>query len=336
MMKLVICHWDTDGIASAVLYTKATVEKYIYFTPEIGNYFLSPSDRNFIENLKADEVVLLDMSLPEQDLIFLNSISSNFEVFDHHKGRKVKGIKLVNPVVDGADPEDFPATTTVVQAFFRLRKDLFYYAGIFGDMGFKLKEDHPLITEIREYLLSEGVSFDKFRSSVAVIDAQYKTGDRERVYKLIDFLLEKGDILAVLEEQFFVDAIELVEKEKQREYERFQKRDRINFLFTPSRFKIVSDLCRMKFAEVPEEFTVVVGKQGDYLNFYLRTRRVDLGELILKIKGNGYFAGGKKDVIGVIIEPQRLEELVTEMEDYFKRRGECFSVKEILQENSLL
>ncbi len=334
MSRLILCHWDCDGIASAVLFSKATGGSYSWFTPQIGNYFLDPQDRQFLEKMAPEEVVVLDMSLPEEDLRFLSKLAGQLRVFDHHHGRRVEGIYIFNPVLDGADPENFPSTTSVLKAYFDLDENFLYHAGIFGDVGFKLSRDHPILKRIQSFLERKGMGWDEFVKRVRIIDAQYKTGDRDRVYSMIDFLLSKG-FEAVDKSEFFSSAIEEVEREKERELRRFVRFNNFNVLITASPFKIVSDLCRAKFAEDPESFTVVVGRQGEMLNFYMRTRKVDLSPLVVSLKGKGYFAGGKKDVLGVVVQPGRLDSLLQEVENYLKERGECFSVKEMLHENSL-
>ncbi len=334
MSRLVLCHWDCDGIASAVLFSKATGGGYTWFTPQIGNYFLDRQDRQLLEKMAPEEVVVLDMSLPEQDLRFLSRLAGQLRVFDHHHGRRAEGIYIFNPVLDGADPESFPSTTSVLKAYFDLDEDFLYYAGIFGDVGFKLSQDHPLIQKMNSFLQRKGMDWEEFVRRVRIIDAQYKTGDRDRVYSMIDFLISRG-FEAVGKSEFFSSAVDEVEREKERELKRFVRFNNFNLLITASPFKIVSDLCRAKFTEDPESFTVVVGRQGEMLNFYMRTRKLDLGPLVVSLKGKGFFAGGKKDVVGVVVEPGRLDSLLQEMENYLKERGECFSVKEKLRESSL-
>ncbi|MCD6454046.1 MAG: hypothetical protein J7L62_01955 [Candidatus Aminicenantes bacterium] len=319
-MKLIIHHWDADGIASAVIYTKVKDEKFQYFTPEIGNYFLGEKDRKAILSYHPKEIILLDMSLPVQDLQFLNSVAE-FSVIDHHQGKKVKGIKVFNPALDGKG--EYPSNTRVLTELFSLQHSELEYVGLFGDTGFKLKEDDPLLMEMKEFF---GQSFNNFRKAVKIIDLQYKTGERERVISILKFLL-RNPVFSVLTSKEFIEVETLIEEEKEREFKRLKQFDSINFLFTPSKFRIVSDLCRKLYAAFPDKLNIVIGLQGEAYNFYLRTGLFDLSPLVKLAKERGFFAGGKKEVVGAVLDRNQVSEYFSLLEDFIASRG--YSLKQI-------
>ncbi len=312
-MRLIIHHWDADGIGSAVLWTRVKGEEFKYFTPEIGNYFLSPEDRKKIGEPGAESLVLLDMSLPEEDLLFLNSLGS-FQVVDHHHGKRVEGIDMINPTLEGREA---PSNTRVITELFRLPHNHMEYLGIYGDNGFKLKDGDPILEEMKEFY---GKDFERFKKAVKIVDLQYKTGDRERVYSVVKYLLSQP-LLSVLEREEFTGVEKMVEEEIRREEAKLMEGDVVNFLFTPTRFRIVSDLTRRIFARSPEKINLVVGLQGDYLNFYLRTRCTDLSSLVKRAKDMGFYAGGKRDVIGAVVERGKVEDYVNLLEDFFRSAG---------------
>ena len=324
-MKLVLHHWDADGIASAVIYTQVKAENFDYFTPEIGNYFLDENDRTYLRSLGHEEAVLLDMSLPENDLRFLNSLSS-FMVIDHHHGKKIEGVKIHNPVIEGRG--EYPANTRVLKELYSLSHSALEYVGIYGDTGFKLKEDDPLLQEMKAFF---GERFEEFKRAVKIIDLQYKTGNRERVYEMVRFLLGNS-VFSVLDRREFTEVESLVEDEKLREFKRLRELDGLNFIFTPSRFRIVSDLARKLYAMYPEKLNVVIGLQGNYLNFYLRTGVVDLSPLVKRARELGYYAGGKREVIGAVLPRERLEEYRELLEKFFRENGITLNLNEALEE----
>lgn len=324
-MKLIIHHWDADGIASAVIYSQVKGEKFEYFIPEIGNYFLDGKDRKLLSSLAPTESVLLDMSLPEDDLKFLNNLST-FSVIDHHQGKSVEGINIHNPALEGG--AEYPSNTRVLTELFSLPHTDIEYIGIYGDTGFKLGKEDPLFLEMKEFF---GEKFDEFRKAVKIIDLQYKTGERERVYEIVRFLLE-NPVFSVLEGQRFTEVEALIEEEKAREFERVKELDGVNFIFTPSRFRIVSDLARRLYAMYPDKLNVVIGLQGSYLNFYLRTCAVDLSPLVRKAKDLGYYAGGKREVIGAVLSKDKLLEYQVLLEKFFRENGIYLNLNQPLKE----
>lgn len=324
-MKLIIHHWDADGIASAVIYTQVKGGRFEYFTPEIGNYFLDPNDRQLLSSSGHTESVLLDMSLPEEDLKFINGLSS-FSVIDHHQGKAVEGIDIYNPVLEGRG--EYPSNTRVLTELFSLPHSDIEYVGIYGDTGFKLGNEDPLFLEMKGFF---GEKFDEFRQAVKIIDLQYKTGERERVYEIVRFLLE-NPVFSVSGEQRFTEVETLIEEEKAREFKRLRELEGLNFIFTPSRFRIVSDLARRLYAEYPEKLNVVIGLQGSYLNFYLRTSAVDLSPLVRKAKEFGYYAGGKREVIGAVLPKEKLVEYQALLEEFFRGKGISLNLNRPLKE----
>ncbi len=321
-MELVIHHWDADGIGSAVLWSRFHGGTFSYFTPEIGNYFLSQKDREEIQRKRADSVVLLDMSLPEPDLRYLNSLGP-FTAVDHHQGSKVDGVRTINPTLEG---KEAPSNTRVLTELFSLPHNDMEYLGLYGDNGFKLKEDHPLLREIREFY---GERFHRFVKAVKIVDLQYKTGDRERVYSTVKYLLERP-LLSILEKKEMVEVEAMVEEEIRRELGKVRAFPGLNFLLTPSKFRIVSDLTRRLFSQTPQSLNLVVGLQGEFLNFYLRTSIFDLSPLVRRARALGFYAGGKKDVIGAVVERERAKEYLGLLEGFLADNGRRFELKSLL------
>ncbi len=321
-MELVIHHWDADGIGSAVLWTRVKGGSFQYFTPEIGNYFLGKRDRTEIEEKGADSLVLLDMSLPEEDLLYLNSLGP-LTVVDHHHGRRVDGVRIINPTLEGREA---PSNTRVLTEMFSLPHNDMEYLGLYGDNGFKLKEGHPLLEEMRAFYREK---FGDFLRAVKVVDLQYKTGDRERVYGVVRYLLE-NPLLSVVEKKEFSQVESLVEEEIEGELKKVRVFPDLNFLFTPTRFRIVSDLTRNLFARFPESINMVVGYQGEFYNFYLRTSLEDLSPLVRRAKSLGFYAGGKKDVIGAVVERERVGDYIALLEEFFRERGRPVNLRSLV------
>lgn len=331
MMNLIIHHWDTDGIASAVILSKQLGESFSYFTPPPGNYFLSEYDREEIKKRRAEKIYLVDMSLPEDDLKFLNSIS-DFQVYDHHSGRLIEDVKIKNPILLGAKSTEYPSCTTVLKEEFGLKEDILIWSGVWGDIGFKLKEDDSIFVNLKNFLNENNIDFDDFKLFVSAVDYQYKTGDREKVYAVIDFLL-KNSPLDILNKKEFTEVIKEVEKAKEEEFLKFTDYGKLTFLHTKSPYYIISDLCRMKYKETPEKYNVVIGEREHFFNFYLRTISEDLSPLVKRVKEAGYFGGGKTDVLGVVIERENFSEFLDFINDFFIERE--INLKDICKEHNI-
>jgi len=100
---LIIHHWDADGISSAHLLLKRLFDKNIVNkTPKLGNYFLTKKELN--EYSKYDYVIIVDMSLPEADVLRLAENAEVF-IFDHHLGNVIKKVYHNNPIIKGENPD---------------------------------------------------------------------------------------------------------------------------------------------------------------------------------------------------------------------------------------
>jgi hypothetical protein len=328
-MNLIIHHWDMDGIASAIILTKQKEERFKYFTPTAGNYFLSSEERAIISSMNPDKIYLVDMSLPKDDLIFLNNLA-DFEVFDHHSGHSIEGVKIHNPILEGAKSIEYPSCTTVLKEYFKLEEDIFYWSGIWGDFGFKLKETDYLLVSLKSFLNKNKIEFKDFKLFVTIADSQYKTGDKEKIYELIDFLLSNPPI-NILSEKIFSSILSKLEEVKKQELKRFKTFGKVEFLKLKTPYYVISDLCRLKFSETPDKYNIVLGERKDFYNFYMRTGIEDLSELIKQTKSNGFFGGGKKDVLGVVMPKDDFDKFVNFISGvFFKQRG--INIIKILKE----
>ena len=73
---LIIHHWDTDGICSARLLLEYLDDMNIVNkTPVLGNYYLTEGEISDFS--KYDYAIILDMSLPEDNILKLSIKYSN-------------------------------------------------------------------------------------------------------------------------------------------------------------------------------------------------------------------------------------------------------------------
>jgi len=136
---LLIHHWDADGISSACLLLERLSDKNIdNRTPELGNYFLT--DRELEEYSKYDFVIVVDMSLPEDNILRLAENAKVF-IFDHHLGKVIKEVYHNNPIIKGEDPDKYPSASWIVNDFLGNDVNLFSLLGVVGDHERNIKNN---------------------------------------------------------------------------------------------------------------------------------------------------------------------------------------------------
>ena len=119
---LFIHHWDCDGLCSAALLYKFLNKinqniKIKMMTPEIGNYFLSGTYLRKIKIVDPDHLFVIDMALPEKDILILKNIIKNIYIFDHHKQSRIKNVFHINPTADGKTNKSYPSTGWVLNDY---------------------------------------------------------------------------------------------------------------------------------------------------------------------------------------------------------------------------
>ena len=98
---LILHHWDTDGICSAVLLLQRLGEQVKNTTPMLGNYFLTEDE---LKSYAVYEFIMVaDMALPEDNIRRLSASSQVF-IFDHHLQPLIPGVFHENPIARGEDP----------------------------------------------------------------------------------------------------------------------------------------------------------------------------------------------------------------------------------------
>ncbi|MEF8874707.1 MAG: DHH family phosphoesterase, partial [Candidatus Thermoplasmatota archaeon] len=153
---LLFHHWDTDGITSASLLLESLTERDVEietFTPSIGNYLIDSADRERIEEIDPDEVVVVDMALPEDSISFLKEFGS-VRIYDHHLQDKHDVELHHNPIIEGATPEEYPSATWVVTDHLDREFDFLSVLGAFGDREEKLKENESAMETVEKVLAS--------------------------------------------------------------------------------------------------------------------------------------------------------------------------------------
>ena len=181
----IIHHWDSDGIASAVLIAKKYKDKISSFIiPRIGEYNIEAIDVNELKKLNPDLVLILDYGIPLSQLKILEkSIGVKVAVIDHHVNEFTVNA-FCNPIAFGCAEEEYPSTTWVLREILGLEEFPDIVAlGIIGDLGKAIK-DSSLLRWIEENIKSRGLVIDDIIHAVNVVDSCYRLVD----YECIDYV----------------------------------------------------------------------------------------------------------------------------------------------------
>ncbi len=318
---LLLHHWDTDGMSAGALILR-NFPDLSTFTPSIGNYYLNEKDKEKIKKTNPDIVVVVDMALPVESIEFLKDFGKVY-IFDHHLQEKHDVELHHNPVIDGGSPMRYPSASWVVTEYFDSKPSLLTILGAFGDREDKLKENEYAIETIDVLLDEWGSNFDDLLKCTEYLDTLYKLGKRKQIesmpHDLKDFK-EPEDVLGL--EDLKRNSVALdsaIERESKGNVIKLEK----NILFKEmeSPYNIISTVTR-RIAWSREDKIVIVSnckfKEGE-CQIYIRGPIPDSEKVINIAKQKGFSAGGKEDVVGMVVPTEEKEEFLKELANLLKK-----------------
>ncbi len=321
---LLLHHWDTDGIASASLLLRELDKKISHmetFTPTIGNYLINRDDKQKIKNIDPDQVIVADMALPEKSIAFLNKFGEVY-IFDHHLQDEHDVELHHNPIIDKNSPKEFPSATWVITDYLNKKPDLLTILGAFGDREEKLKENNTAMKTVNKVLSELDTDFNTVLRCAERIDTLYKIGERSQITKMPhnlkdvnrpEEIISRGDLKE--NEENLKDAIK---QEVESPLEQID--DEILYRKMSSPYNIISTVTR-RLAWSREDKKVVVSNNSFQTNksqIYIRGPLTNSQEIIEEMKKRGYSAGGKSDVVGMVVPEEDMELVLMDIFDMLK------------------
>ena len=315
---LLIHHWDADGISSACLLLERLSDKNIdNRTPELGNYFLT--DREFEEYSKYDFVIVVDMSLPEDNILRLAENAKVF-IFDHHLGKVIKEVYHNNPIIKGEDPDKYPSASWIVNDFLGNDVNLFSLLGIVGDHERNIKNNETFYKIITEFCQKHNLSFDDMLKMVYLLDTNYKLGDKKAVEKAPHLLFEYNSASDILKNTQWNENLTKLNEEITRQLEGpADETGGIIMKKISTTYNIISTITR-KVAWESGKSTVVLntGFFDDRDQLYVRSAK-NLESMIQRGKALGFKCGGKKEVLGAILPKDKTNSFVDEIKEFLTK-----------------
>lgn len=303
-MRLILHHWDTDGICSAALLYDSNS---INMTPKIGNYFLEEDEIRKIEEKNYNEICIVDLAIHADSLRKLAEITK-VRVFDHHLTKRLDNVEYINPILDGEDEEEHPSASWVVGTFLNI-DNLLAFLGAVGDWEERIKQT-TFYVKLKKFMERERITFEEMSEMVKLIDSNYKVGDKLEVERAVNMLHNAEDVKTfVLENEKWRRNKEKIDKEIEKALSGEEKKiDKVRIKEIDCPYNIISTVARRLWNK--KEYVMVInrGYFKDKCQIYVRGDSV--AHLIQMAISHGYVAGGKKNVMGAIVPKQECDEFI--------------------------
>ena len=322
MKRLIIHHWDTDGICAAAILFEDIGEVLDTRIPKIGNYYLTADEIAEISGRGYDTIIVVDMAIPEDIILKLKRESdAEIHIFDHHLQDIIKGVNHYNPVSMGEPIERCPSASWILSEYLNRGTDLLAILGAVGDNEQKIKSNQHVFSRIERFLEDSNLNlnFDDLLTMVELIDSNYKIGDQEMVLNAAWFVKENYlSPEAILENKVWHQNLMNIEKEIT--YQCSMPVSALNGIHIQeihTRYNIISTVTR-KLAWNTVSIASIVINDGYFdteCQVYIRAGSpgISLKPVIDLARGKGYSAGGKSEVAGVVLPKEETADFITEI-----------------------
>lgn len=338
----VVHHWDADGIASAALVIEEVRRvspgaRVHNRSPTIGRWALDEGEVAGLRGWGPDLLVIVDLAVRDDDLdAILDGLPGVPALMvDHHRAEVPEHPRLVyrNPVAEGSPETDFPSCSWVLRGMLDRDTDLLTTLGVFGDRG-RGMVDEPIWGAMEAFLDGSDLDWDDMHLLVDLVDSSAKRVDLPSVNASVGHLLEGWrEPRGLLDLPEWVEGNLEVERALARELERGPETvaDGVLVKTIDTPYLVISTAAR-RLLRTREEPVVVVTNLGyseEEVQVYVRRKGdLDLAPLIPVMRDRGYSAGGKGEVLGVILPRGDLEWLLCSVADYVRERGIVGTVTE--------
>lgn len=305
---LLVYHWDTDGVTSAALILNFFAQhksnwQMDLLHPTIGNYFLLPEEYERIKAGKYDLILSVDLNFMLKTIEDLEQLAPTVMVFDHH----VQTRDIKRP---GKQDTGFPGNSFLVNSVLENPLSVTAVLGMVGDQEERLKERTDYIPFVDLALQGTGKTFEDVLHLTKLIDTNYITLDSAGLERMI--ALVRKDPLPLLNDPVLLEKQQIIDQT-------LNKTETITG--TPvgkyglefnleSPLHLLSEYTRALSRRFPDQIVMVTQLHPTYANIYLRRRNLpfDLSPFVDLARSQGFNAGGKVEVAGLIIPLEKYPE----------------------------
>lgn len=313
---LLIHHWDTDGICSTALILEAIRKKQVInWTPPIGKFYLDDPEMAWASEF--DHVFIVDMALPEENVLRIAE-TARVTVLDHHHQPVIGGIDHINPVAKGGSSQEYPSASWVVNTYLANSVNLYAILGVVGDREDKIRDNPQFWPIIQRFCGETGLTFEGLHRMAMLIDSPSRMGNKEGVVEAPHTLLSYDAPEEILSNQQWQRNLEILDEEiTEIMAEPPEELDGVLVKCLESSHNIISTVTR-RIAWGSGRDTVVLNTGFFPLEdqMYVRSETRDMMTLISQAKKRGFYAGGKREVLGAIVPKEETESFLDDVLDY--------------------
>ena len=311
-MHLIVHHWDTDGVTSAALLVRALkLEGFTNMTAPIGEFGFDGRIWDAIK--RAERLYVLDFNVPNE----VEKVKVPTLFIDHHTQPEIKNplVEQVNPSLEGGY---YPANSLVVSEHFGIW-NAWSALGVVGDIGEKAFE----LDVVNELLRKANLSRTEALRLVELIDSNYIAMERKAVEEAVAVLLE-SEIKDLLEYEPWIKKADAIREAIESALSSVEEGNGFAFVEFESPFNVISKVARKLVWERGYRGAVVVNRNfHGKAQLYFRispeeAERIDMGEVIARLRGLGTNAGGKREVLGCVCEKDKIEDALAIIEEYLR------------------
>ncbi len=337
---VVVHHWDADGIASAAMAVEEVRRaspgaEVVNTSPTIGRWRLDAGEIASLRAWGPDLLVIVDLALQGEDLrALLDGLGAPAVMIDHHRAEPPADgrVEYHNPVADGGAEHESPSTSWVIRRLLGRPRDLLAVLGVFGDRGRNVVHE-PVWPELEAYLGEAGLTEDEMHHLVDLVDSSAKRNDVAGVERAVGILLGgHRSPRSLLEVRGWKEAEEEVRRvlldQLEEGPERVSGEVLVKSIDTP--YLVISTAARRLLRSTAHPVVIVAneGYSPEEVQIYVRSDgTLDLAPLIPELRSRGYSAGGKGEVVGVIVPNARagaeIERIIEFVERSRLEEGGC-------------
>lgn len=316
---VIIHHWDTDGLCSAAellnYCQKRWPDKKIdTFVPTITNYYLTEQQYTYLQKQGYDFVMTCDINF-QADTI--NRLAELFPkqafIFDHHHQTPYTNVHYYN--------EPYPSCAAYICAALQQPYSLTAVMAIVGDREESIQKDPKFYPIVQEGMAEHGLTFSQLLDVRRLIDSNYIVEDYAGMITTIELL--RHDPLAVLTDVTLQSNVQRMGNEIDilTTVTPKQVTDLIMEFTINTHMNLLSQMTRHWSRQYPDNIIITHQFQHEQYNCYMRRRTasVDMRSMISYARSLGLNAGGKEEVVGIIIPDGKFDYFFPKLVDQLKQ-----------------
>lgn len=306
---VIIHHWDTDGMVSAALLLNYFAEHYPekkleLFVPTITNYYITDEQYEYFEQQGYDFALTCDINFQADTVERLAAtFPGQVYMFDHHHQDPYTNVHYYN--------EPHPACASYINDVLGYPNNLQSVIAIVGDLEEAVQEDPEFYPRVQEMMAKYNITFSQLLQMRSLIDSNYVADDYKGISETVELL--RHDPIAILTDVGLQENLTNIQNAlaELSEQKPVVLSDHVHYFEIESSYNIISQATRNLSRRYPDKLIFTRHFMNDQYTCYVRRRDVDydMREMIAFARDLGLNAGGKEDVVGIIMSKQQVDEM---------------------------